>query len=161
MLNATRLVPATLLLLQLACAACRQEPPESRAAPACPSLAVAELAVSTGTGKPLPTPDGRAVSVLDPPVLATRDVAGARLGEAEGRQVLELELEQEGAARLRAYTASHVGSQLAFVVDGRVRQVMRVLDPIVGKGLMVDPGDPTEIAALAHALGDGRCSGRR
>jgi hypothetical protein len=26
---------------------------------------------------------------------------------------------------------------------------------------MVDPGDPTEIAALAHALGDGRCSGRR
>ena len=34
---------------------------------------------------------------------------------------------------------------------------MRVLDPIVGTGLMVDPGDPDEAAALAHTLGDGRC----
>jgi preprotein translocase subunit SecD len=154
-INAARL---TLLLLQLACAACGQEPAQSRAAPACPSIAVAELASSPATGSPLSTSDGRVVSVLDPPILATRDVAGARLGEAEGRQVLELHLEQEGAARLRAYTASHVGTQLAFVVDGRVLQVMRVLDPILGNGLMVDPGDPKELAALAHALGDGRCA---
>ncbi len=158
MVNATRLVPATLLLLQLACAACRQEPAQSRAAPACPSIAIAEVAGSAGTGKPLRAADGRVVSVLDPPLLTTRDVAGARPGQAEGRSVLELDLDREAAARLRSYTASHVGAQVAFVVDGRVRQVMRVLDPIVGNGLMVNPGDPDEVAALAHALGDGRCT---
>jgi hypothetical protein len=38
---------------------------------------------------------------------------------------------------------------------------MRVLDPIVGNGLMVDPGDPKEVASLAHALGDGRCADNR
>jgi hypothetical protein len=67
------------------------------------------------------------VSVLDPAILTTPDIAGA---------------------------------QLAFVVDGRMRQVMRVLDPIVGNGLIVDTGDPSEVAALAHALGAGRCAER-
>lgn len=158
MVNATRLVPATLLLLQLACVACRQEPPQSRVARACPSIAIAEVAGSAGAGNSLRSADGRVVSVLDPPLLTTRDVAGARLGQAEGREVLELDLDQEAAARLRSYSANHVGAQLAFVLDGRVRQVMRVLDPIVGNGLMVDPGDPDEVTALAHALGDGRCA---
>jgi hypothetical protein len=158
MINATRLVLATLLLVQLACAACRQQPLQSRAAPACPSLAIAQVTASPGSGKQLPAVDGGVVSVLDPPLVANRDLSGARVGQAEGRQVLELGLEQDAAARLRSYTADHVGAQLAFVVDGRVRQVMRVLDPIVGDGLMVDPGDPDEVTALAHALGGGRCS---
>ena len=157
--KSTRLVPATLLLL-LACAACRQEPAQARATPVCPSIAVAELAVSPETGKRLPTANGRVVSVLDPPLLTTRDVVGARLGQAEGRDVLELDLDPAAAARLRSYTAGHVGAPLAFVVDGRVRQVMRVLDPILGNGLIVDPGDPKEVTALAQALGDGRCADR-
>ena len=161
MVNATRFAPVTLLLLQLACGACRQEPPRSRAAPLCPTIAVAELAGSPGTGTPLPASGGRVVAVLDPAIVGPSDVVGARLGQAEGRQVLELELDQEAAAQLRSYTASHVGAQLAFVVDGHVRQVMRVLDPIVGNGLMVDPGDPAEVAALARALGDSRCANAR
>jgi preprotein translocase subunit SecD len=82
------------------------------------------------------------------------------VGQAEGRDVLELDLDEPAAARLRSYTAGHVGTQLAFAVDGRVRQVMRVLDPIVGNGLIVDPGDPQEVASLAHALRDGRCARR-
>jgi len=161
MLNATRLAPAVLLLLQLVCAACREEPAQSRSAAVCPSIAVAELAGSPGTGNPLPTSGGGVVSVLDPAIVATPDIAGARLGQAEGRQVLELDLDQGAAARLRSFTAKHVGARLAFVVDGRVRQVLRVLDPIVGNGLMVDPGDPDEVAALARALGDGRCTDAR
>jgi preprotein translocase subunit SecD len=161
MLNASRLAPATLLLLELVCAACREEPARSRPAAVCPTLAVAELARTPGTGNSLPTSDGGVVSVLDPAILATRDIAGARLGQAEGRPVLELDLDQEAAARLRSFTANHAGVQLAFVVDGQVRQVMRVLDPIVGNGLIVDPGDPGEVAALARALGDGRCADAR
>ena len=161
MINATRLVLASLSLLQLACAACRQQPLQSRAAPACPSLAIAQVTASPGSGKQLPAVDGGVVSVLDPPLVANRDLSGARVGQAEGRQVLELGLEQEAAARLRSYTADHVGGQLAFAVDGRVRQVMRVLDPIVGNGLVVDPGDPDEATELAHALGDGRCANNR
>jgi preprotein translocase subunit SecD len=160
MLNATRAVPAAVLLIQLACPACRPEPARSRAATVCPSLAIVEIASSAEAGKPLPTVDGRTISVLDPPVVATPDVAGARLGQADGRQVLELDLDPEAAARLRSYSASHVGTQLAFVIDGRVRQVMRVLDPIVANGLMVDPGDPEEVVALAQTFDEGRCASR-
>ena len=103
-------------------------------------------------------PWGLAVAVLDPPIVTTKDAASARLGKAEGRDVLEVDLKEEAAARLRAYSASHVGAQLAFVVDGRVRQVGRVLDPIVGTGIIVDPGDSNEAAALVSSLRDGDCA---
>jgi preprotein translocase subunit SecD len=157
MLTTMRLVPA---ILVLACAACRPEPAQSRSAPACPSIAIAEVAASSGPAKQLPTTGGAVISVLEPLILTSHDVVGAKVGQAEGRDVLELQLDQEAAARLRSYTADHVGAQLALAVDGRVRQVMRVLDPVVGDGLIVDPGNPDEVATLTHALGDGRCAER-
>src|SRR5262249_54294052 len=159
MSNAALFRPATIVLL-LACAACRQEPAKSLAAEICPSIAIAEVAASPGTGSSLPTVDGRVVSVLDPPILTTSDITAARVARAEGRDVLELALVQVAAERFRSYTANHVGSQLGFAVDGRVRRVMRVLDPIVGNGLIVDPGDTKEVASLARALGDPRCARR-
>jgi len=162
MLSATRWLLVTMATMQLGgCSPPAERSPEARAALPCPSIVIAEVAALPSVGEPLPAANGATVSVLSPPIVTTNDVVGERLGRAEGRDVLEIDLGSEAAARLRAYSASHVGAQLAFVVDGRVRQVLRVLDPIAGAGLIVDPGDPTEVAALASSLGDPRCAGRR
>lgn len=162
MLDTARLVlAAAIVVAQLGCSPARQAADMSRAAPVCPRIVIAAVGGSPSAGKTLPAADGTFVSVLDPPIVTTVDVAGARLGEAEGRAVLELELDEQGAARLRAYTASHVGAQLAFGIDGRVRHVGRILDPIVGAGVMIDPGDSNEAAALVSALRDGRCAAER
>lgn len=161
MFNATRVLLATVLATQLGCSAARQETALSRAAAVCPSIEIAEVAGSPSAGKSLPAANGATVAVLDPPIVTTKDTADARLGKAEGRDVLEIDLEEEASARLRAYSASHVGARLAFVVDGRVRQVGRVLDPIVGKGIIIDPGDSKESAALVSALRDGGCAAKR
>lgn len=156
----TRFLLATAAAVQLGCSPPAEKSPQPRVGPACPSVVIAEVAPSSAAGEPVPAANGAVVYVVAPPIVTTKDLVGARLAKAEGRDVLEIDLDEPAAARLRAYSASHVGAQLAFTVDGRVRQVGRVLDPIVGSGLIVDPGDSNEAAALASSLRDAGCAAK-
>jgi hypothetical protein len=106
MFNATRLLLATVVTAQLGCSPSGQGSARSQAAPVCPSIVIAEVAGSPSAGKSLPAANGTAVSVLDPAIVTTKDLVGARLGKAEGREVLEIDVDEDAAERLRAYSAS-------------------------------------------------------
>jgi len=151
-------VLSSIAIAAVGCSPAPQPPAESRDAPRCPSVVIAQVADAASAGKAVPRLGGGTVSVLDPPIVSTRDVAAARLGKAEGRDVIEIDLTEPAAARLRAYSETHVGKQLAFIIDDRVRKVLRLLDPIAGTGIIVDPADSNEASALLSSLGDGRCT---
>ena len=63
------------------------------------------------------------------PLMTIRDVADVRRATAEGKQVLAVDLHPAGGKRLQEFSAGHVGNQIAFIVNGRVRHVVRVRDP--------------------------------
>jgi len=96
--------------------------------------------------------DQTTVRVSDQPLVTTRDISAARAGTAEGSPVLEIDLREAPAARLREFSAEHVGVRLAFIVNGHVRMIVRILDPILGSGFIIDPVTRVEADALAKSL---------
>jgi len=140
------------------CSACvhgsqSQTPRPGLASSACTSIEVVELAPENAiTGRLFPTMDRTMVRVSDQPLITTRDISAARAGTAEGSPVLEIDLREAPAARLREFSAEHVGVRLAFIVNGHVRKVARILDPILGSGFIIDPVTRVEADALAKSL---------
>jgi preprotein translocase subunit SecD len=127
------------------------------AAPAtCAVVEIAEVAApGSADARELMSMDGTAIAVSRHALVSTADIAAARPALAEGHDVLEIDLSPSSAATLRAFSAAHVGTRLAFVVNGQVRNVARILDPIMGQGLIIDPVSPAEAAALAGCLHGG------
>ena len=146
------------LALGSLCTACvhgsqSQTPRLGLASSACTSIEVVELAPENAiTGRLFPTMDQTMVRVSDQSLVTTRDISEARAGTAEGSPVLEIDLREAPAARLREFSAQHVGVNLAFIVNGHVRKVVRLLDPIGGSGFIIDPVTRVEADALAKSL---------
>jgi preprotein translocase subunit SecD len=150
---------AAAALLSASCASAPEEPQATSmstpglASSPCTSIEVVELAPENAiTGRLFPTMDQTMVRVSDQPLATTRDISAARAGTAEGSPVLEIDLHEAPAARLREFSAEHVGVNLAFIVNGRVRKVVRILDPILGSGFIIDPVTRFEADALAQSL---------
>jgi preprotein translocase subunit SecD len=144
-----------LLALMLSATACAPVHTSSAAAaaPACPTLEITEIAApSDAHARRLQTADGDVFFIHAHALATTQDVIAARPATAEGHAVLEIDLSPTSAAALRAFTAAHVGSRLAFIVNDRVRNVVRVLDPLRGEGLIIDPVAPAEAQALARCM---------
>lgn len=119
-----------------------------------PLIEIATVAQSTdSTARSFPAADGAVVRVVNTPLVALADIKDARVGDAEGEKVLEISLKPSPAARVRAYSAGHVGNtQMAFIVNGEVRKVVKILDPIEGDGIIVGPMSEAEGKAIADAV---------
>lgn len=90
------------------------------------------------------------------PAIATQaDVTGARVSVTEGQVVLNIDLSKGAGARLKQYTAGHVGSKMAFVFDGRVVQTPKILDPIQVDGFLVGPFERSDADRYASQINDG------
>jgi preprotein translocase subunit SecD len=150
----TLLVAALSAVLAMSCSQ-TQSPTAAVTAPsaACPAIEIAEIAAPDSPGaRQFHTQDGALIHVSPDSLVTTSDIADARPAMAEGHEVLEIDLDAASAAAFQEFTASHVGTRLAFVVDHRVRRVARILDPISGQGLIIDPVTASEAAELIRCV---------
>lgn len=147
-------VRASLALLAALLAAACGAPPERtedarstiefRLVAGADDAAVARLPRRDG-GEPVPVEEPRRF-----------EVAFARPDRDElGYPAVFFELTAADAERFRAFTAEHVGRELALVVDGRVIVAPRVHGPLPGAGVIsagAEGFDEAEAAALAATL---------
>jgi preprotein translocase subunit SecD len=119
----------------------------------CPSVEVASV-VSPGlpTSRLFPGPNRESITVEKVSIITARDVIKADASHAEGSWGLGLRLSPEAATRMRSYTTAHVGDQLAFIVQGRAKMVVKILDPISGDGVWVSPFERQEAESLAVSI---------
>jgi hypothetical protein len=120
----------------------------------CPAFEVGVVARQGDGAQMFKTPEGISVAVSSPALVSARDVVGAEVSSAEGRTGLSVRVDAQAAERVRSFTASHVGARLAFIVDGRVQSVVKVLDPITRDGFWVSPMAPDTAGRLASAFSD-------
>lgn len=80
--------------------------------------------------------------VADVPLLTGTDLKHAELSGAGERTLVRVELEPQAAARVKAYTTSHVDGRLAILVDG---------EPIMAPRIRVPIGDRFEVGPFPHA----------
>ena len=66
----------------------------------------------------------------------------------------------DAARRVQSFSATHVGQRMAFVVNGRVINTPKILDPITGSGFLLAPFQrqaADDLAALINGR-DPRCT---
>jgi preprotein translocase subunit SecD len=109
-------------------------PVVAHAADACPRL---ELAGAPAGGKP------------GAPIAGLNDITSAIAGKRQdGTDGVGFNLRPAAGARLRAYTAAHVGRPIAFAVDGRTR-LDTIRAPTSGDAFWISPMDANEARILA------------
>jgi preprotein translocase subunit SecD len=103
----------------------------------------------TGT---VAAPDGALISLTDTPLLTIGDFTGANVSVTESQIVLNVSMPTESAKRVRTFTANHVGTRMAFLVNGRVINTPKILDPITGQGFLIGPFGRDEAQKLADSI---------
>jgi preprotein translocase subunit SecD len=128
-----------------------QTPPS--VSPACPAMDVSIVAGKTvHSNRHIASPDGTLIPLTDKPLLTIGDFTDANVSVTEGQIVLNVSMSTESAARVHTFTANHVGTTMAFVVDGRVINTPKILDPITGKGFLIGPFSRDEAQKLADSI---------
>lgn len=121
--------------------------------PPCLVIEIAGLAQpGTDGARAFPAPTSDRVTVERASIITIRDVATADTSYADGAWGLGLRFNPKAAARMRAYTAAHVGDQVAFIVQGRAKMVVKILDPNMGDGAWISPFAKDKGDALAAEI---------
>ncbi len=119
----------------------------------CPTMEVSVVADKPeGSMRRITSDDGRLVSLNEKPLLTISDFTHASVSLTEGQIVLNVSTTPAGAKRIQTFTANNVGKQIAFLVNGRLIRIARILDPITGKGFMLSPFVRDEAEKLADAI---------
>lgn len=122
----------------------------ANAEPACPRM---EFAVVDDQGpRAIAQPDGRVLHLKAAPMLTMADFTGANVSLTENQIVLNVDLDQGGAARLQEFSKANVGTRIAFIADGEVIKTAKILDPITFNGFLVGPLDRAKADSLAAAI---------
>ena len=146
-------------LLASASGAQRNSAPPS-AAVACPTAEVSVVAERRAdAARTLTTSSGQQVVVTATPLLTVKDFTRANVTLTEGQIVLNVTMTPNAAKRVQTFSATHVGQRTAFVVNGRVINTPKILDPITGSGFLLAPFQRQEADALAALINgrDPRC----
>lgn len=72
-------------------------------------------------------------------LIGAGDFKSAEVTGSGEKAVLSVQLKEDAARRLRAYTAKNVGRELPFVVDGRIFRMPVIRVPIEGSAFQVEP----------------------
>ena len=107
---------------------------------------------STHSTRHISSPEGELLSLTEKPLLTIDDFTDANVSVTEGQIVLNVSMSAESAKRVQAFTASHVGTKIAFLVNGRVINTPKILDPITGKGFLIGPFSRVEAQKLADSI---------
>lgn len=123
------------------------------AANACPKVSFAAVAAPTDvTARHVPDQAGVVVNLAATDLVSPPEIVSANVNITEGQPVLNLSFQAAAGARVRAFTAQHVGEQIAMLVDGKVVRVVKILDPIQGNGILIGPVDRPAAEVLAAKL---------
>src|ERR1700730_366034 len=126
-------------MASIACCVLTAQTP-SPVTPACPTMEVSVVAEKSGDSvRTIRSSDGKLVSLTDTPLLTIDDFTDANVSLTEGQIVLNVSVTADGAKRIQTFTAKNVGKQIAFLVNGRVIKIARILDPITGTSFMLSP----------------------
>lgn len=120
------------------------------AAPSCPRLEI--VIVDDHGPRTITAPDGKVLHLEATPLLSMADFTGANVTLTEGQIVLNLNLGPAGGLRIRQFSKDHVGTTMAFIEDGEVLRTARIMDPILGDGILLGPLDRAKADALADAI---------
>ena len=161
MRNGNRPLSATMLALAvLGCAAASQEPaaePRTVTRPAEMARSTFELrpvleAPSAGALE-LPDPEGVPLHLGEPAPVGETDIARVEIGPAaSSHQMVLLHFQPAAAKRLYAFTAEHIGSRVAILVDGKILMAPEVHESI-GATLAINPAySEDDIVELAQRL---------
>jgi preprotein translocase subunit SecD len=126
----------------------------------CPTIEVSIVADKPDDStRRMTTDDGRRISLNEKPLLTIADFTDANVSLTEGQIVLNVSMTTGGAKRIQTFTANNVGKQIAFLVNGRLIRIARILDPITGKAFMLSPFARDEAEKLADSINhkDGGC----
>jgi len=118
----------------------------------CPTMEVLHVVTKSESSSRAVRSGAAIIYVEEHPLLNFGDFTSANVSVTEGQIVLNVALTGESAKRLQTFTASHVGDRMAYVVNGRVVKVPKILDPITGTGFLIGPFPPAEGQALADAI---------
>ena len=128
--------------------------------PRCPMIEVSVLAdTPTQAGRTFSSHQGAPVRVTATPLATMNDFTNATASLTDGQIVLNVTLNPAAAQRVQAFTSRNVGKHLAFIVNRRVIQTPKILDPITGNGFLIAPFERDEAERLAASINapDTRC----
>ena len=80
------------------------------------------------------------------------DLTGAKVSNTEGQIVLNLELKETTARKLREYTQKNAGKRLAVIAKGQLIKALKIKDTITGKRLIIGPLEKAEASQLAQEI---------
>ena len=86
---------------------------------------------------PGPGPEKVPVWISPEVALTNRDVARAYPGIYESKPCVGIILTEEGALKLARLTKSHIGENVAIILDGRIQSVPKIMDEITGGRAMI------------------------
>jgi preprotein translocase subunit SecD len=122
----------------------------------CPTIEVSMVADQPGDGaRTFQTTAGQTVTLTATPLLTVDDFTDANVTLTEGQIVLNVTMTTESAERVQKFSASHVGHRMAFVVNNRVINTPKILDPITGRGFLLAPfvqAQADDLAALINGV---------
>ena len=151
-------------LLLPSCSGILNAQPRAPVTQACPTMEVSIVAgESVHSRRQVSAPDGTLISLTDTPLLTIGDFTDANVSVTESQIVLNVSMSAESAQRVQTFTATHVGTRLAFLANGRVINTPKILDPITGKGFLIGPLSHDEAQKLSDSINhrDGRCARQR
>ena len=142
------LLPLTICI----CLACSTRQQASGACPAIEVSAVADTpADSTRT---VALSDSTTIRISRTPLVTSADITGATASRAGDQSIVDFTVTDDAAKRVREFTAGHVGSKLALVVDGKVLGTPRIAGAVAG-GYRIDGLNRADAERLADAIGNG------
>jgi preprotein translocase subunit SecD len=118
----------------------------------CPSMEVTYVVDSSSRSARVFQTESGPVYTNREPLLTLDDFTSANVSLTEGQIVLNVNLTERSGQRIQAFTRKHVGDHLAYVVNGRVVRIPKILDPVTGRGFLIGPFPKSEGQQLADAI---------
>lgn len=141
------------LLIMCLCLGCGTPPDQNAMCPAIEVSAVADA--QSDSTRPVALDDGTTIPLTRTPLLTSADITGANASLTEGQWVLNVDVTDEAARRVQDFSKQNVGRTMAFLVDGKVHRMPRILDPIAGNGFLIGRLEQADAERLATAISNG------
>jgi preprotein translocase subunit SecD len=126
------------------------------AAVQCPAIEMSAVAdTPTDSTRVVTVNDTTTILISRAPLVATADITGAAASQQDGEGVLNFTVTDDAAKRVHEFTRQHVGTRMAFLVDGKVYGTPRIAAAINGNGYQIGGLDRTDAERAATAISNG------
>lgn len=122
----------------------------------CPAIEMNAVAdTQTDSTKAVTLNDTTTILISRAPLVATGDITGATVSQADGESVLNFTVTDDAAKRVQEFSKQHVGRRLALLVDGKVYGTPRIAAAITGNGYRIAGLDRVDAERAAAAISNG------